>query len=365
MRVQKLQLHNFRNYENLAMEFSPGVNILYGDNAQGKTNILEAIFLAATTKGIRNNKDKEMIRLGQEDAHLCVFLEKSGVPHKIDMHLRMGKAKAAAIDGLRIKKSSELLGLLHTVSFSPDDLSMVKNGPSERRRFIDMELCQLNPVYCSNLTNYNKILMQRNNLLHQIGYTPSLRDTLEVWDEQLVTYGNEIIRERGNFLEELSEIVREKMRILTGQKELLNVSYEPDVERENFAETLRKSLERDLYVKSTSHGPHRDDISFYINDMNVRFFGSQGQQRTVVLALKLAEIHLVQEKIKEPPVLLLDDVLSELDRSRQLQLLGEITDVQTIVTCTGMEEFVNYRGEKNSQNVFLVKNGTVDRKEYL
>lgn len=365
MRIQKLQLHNFRNYENLTMDFSPGVNILYGDNAQGKTNLLEAIYLAATTKGIRNNKDREMIRLGQEDAHLCVLLEKSGVPHKIDMHLRMGKAKAAAIDGLRIKKSSELLGLLHTVSFSPDDLSMVKNGPLERRRFIDMELCQLNPVYCSNLTNYNKILMQRNNLLHQIGYTPSLRDTLEVWDEQLVTYGKEIVRERGNFLAELSEIVREKMKILTGQKEDLQMSYEPDVEAEQFADILKKSLERDLYMKATSHGPHRDDVSFYINDMNVRFFGSQGQQRTVVLALKLAEIHLVREKIKESPVLLLDDVLSELDRSRQLQLLGEITDVQTIVTCTGMEEFVNYRAENDSQNVFLVKNGTVDRKEYL
>ena len=365
MRIHKLQLHNFRNYEDLTMEFSPGVNILYGDNAQGKTNLLEAIYLAATTKGIRNNKDREMIRLGQEDAHLCVILEKSGVPHKIDMHLRMGKTKAAAIDGLRIKKSSELLGLLHTVSFSPDDLSLVKNGPAERRRFIDMELCQLNPVYCSNLTNYNKILMQRNNLLHQIGYTPSLRDTLEVWDEQLVTYGKEIIRERGNFLAEIAEIVKEKMKILTGQKETLRMSYEPDAEEGQFAETLKKSLERDLYLKATSHGPHRDDISFYINDMNVRFFGSQGQQRTVVLALKLAEIHLVREKIKESPVLLLDDVLSELDRSRQLQLLGEITDVQTIVTCTGMEEFVNYRAENGAQNVFLVKNGTVDRKEYL
>lgn len=363
MKIQKLQLQNFRNYEELTIDFAPGVNILYGDNAQGKTNLLEAIFLTATTKGLRNNKDREMIRLGEESAHLSVKLEKMGISHKVDMYLQAGKTKAAAIDGIRIRKSSELLGMMHTIAFSPDDLSMVKNGPAERRRFVDMELCQLNPIYCSNLTNYNKILMQRNNLLHQIGFKPDLKDTLSIWDEQLVTYGKEIIKERRAFVEELSEIVKEKMAVLTGQKESLRMVYEADVTEEAFMSTLERSRERDIQLKSTNHGPHRDDISFYINDLNVRQFGSQGQQRTVVLALKLSEIHLVQRKIKDSPILLLDDVLSELDRNRQTQLLGEIKDVQTIVTCTGMEEFVNYRAGQEEQGIFFVKSGTIVRKE--
>ena len=365
MQIQKLLLQNFRNYESLSMEFSPGINILYGDNAQGKTNILEAIYLTATTKGIRNNKDKEMIRLGQESSHLCVFLEKGGIPHKIDMHLQAGKAKAAAIDGIRIKRSAELMGLMHTVSFSPGDLSMVKNGPSERRRFADMELCQLSPLYCSNLANYQKVLIQRNNLLHQIGYAPELKETIEVWDEQLVKYGKELIHQRAAFFEELSEIVKEKMKNLTGQTEVLEIFYEPETEAEKFIDVLKKTYSKDLMTKTTTHGPHRDDIRFCINKMNVRFFGSQGQQRTVVLALKLAEIELVRKKTGETPILLLDDVLSELDKNRQLQLLEEIKDVQTIVTCTGMEEVVNYKLKNKSQIVFYIENGTAKRKELL
>lgn len=363
MKIQKVQLQNFRNYQDLDIDFSPGVNILYGNNAQGKTNLLEAIYLAATTKSFRNNKDREMIRLGEENAHMRVFLEKAGVPHKIDMFLQAGKAKAAAIDGIRVRKSAELLGMLHTIVFSPNDISMVKNGPAERRRFVDMELCQLSPIYCNNLTNYGRILMQRNNLLQQIGFKPELKDTILVWDEQLVTYGREIIRERRNFVEELSEIVEDKMKVLTGQKESLRMVYEPDVAEEEFMTSLERSLDRDIRQKVTSHGPHRDDIGFFINELNVKQFGSQGQQRTVVLALKLSEIHLVRNKIKDSPVLLLDDVLSELDRSRQTQLLMEIKDVQTIVTCTGMEEFVNYRAEQKKQSIFYVNSGTIVRKE--
>lgn len=348
MRIKKLQLNNFRNYETLNVEFSDGVNLLYGDNAQGKTNILEAVFMAATTKSIRGSKDREMIRFGQEEAHICVNAEKQDIPHKIDIHLKKNKKKGLAIDGIPIRRSAELLGLLHAISFSPDDLSMMKNGPEERRRFLDLELCQTDKIYCSNLADYNRTLMQRNDLLKQIAANPSLKSTISVWDLQLVKFGSYLIRARRKFIEEILPIVAEKHATLTEGKEALEVLYEPNCSEEHFEEMLFQSLERDTALKFTSVGPHRDDMSLFINGNNVRTYGSQGQQRTAALALKLAEIELARKTIHDTPVLLLDDVLSELDRNRQLQLLNEMQDVQTIVTCTGMEEFVACRPEGNT-----------------
>lgn len=365
MKISRILLKDFRNYSSLDMDFSPEVNLLYGDNAQGKTNLLESVFLLATTKGLRSIKDSEMIRLGTEDAHLCAWLEKNGVPHKIDMHLKLGRTKSVAIDGIPIRRSADLMGLMHTIAFSPDDLSMIKNGPGERRRFMDLELCQLSPVYCRNLTDYNKILKQRNQLLKQLDVRSDYMDTLDVWDEQLVRYGIPIIRERQKFIEDLAELVQEKMNRITEEKEFLKLHYECDVAEEEFLKSLQKNRQRDVLQRQTSHGPHRDDVGFYINDLNVRQFGSQGQQRTVVLALKLAELQLVKRRINDTPILLLDDVLSELDRSRQLKLLSEISNVQTIVTCTGMEEFVAYRKEDPIGRIYYVKNGTVERKEYV
>lgn len=357
MFIKSLQLSNFRNYESLSLEFSKGVNLLFGDNAQGKTNILEAIFVAATTKSLRGSKDREMIRLGQEEAHICAKIERDEVPHRIDMHLKVNQKKGAAIDGVPVRRGADLFGLLHAISFSPDDLSMMKNGPSERRRFLDMELCQMDKIYCSQLSNYNKAVLQRNNLLKQIGSGANLRETVEVWNEQLVRFGTYIIDARRAFIRELLPIVQEKHGILSGGKEHLTMEYEPNVEAEVFRQVLNRNLDRDIFTKATGNGPHRDDMALYIDGKNVRLYGSQGQQRTVALALKLAEIELVKQRVDEIPVLLLDDVLSELDRSRQVQLLQEMQEVQTIVTCTGMEEFVQCQSEHNK--IFLVKNNTV------
>lgn len=348
MIIKKLQLNNFRNYEGLSVTFSEGVNLLYGDNAQGKTNILEAVFLAATTKSIRGSKDREMIRFGEEEAHVCAFAERQGIPHKIDIHLKKNKKKGLAVDGIPIRRSAELLGLLHAISFSPDDLSMMKNGPEERRRFIDLELCQTDKIYCSNLADYNRTLTQRNDLLKQIVGNPSLRGTLEVWDSQLVRFGTYLIRARKKLIEELLPIAAAKHATLTGDKEALTIVYEPNCSGEDFAESLRRNTERDIASKFTTTGPHRDDMALFINGVNVRMYGSQGQQRTAALSLKLAEIELAKKTIHDTPILLLDDVLSELDRNRQLQLLNEMQDVQTIVTCTGMEEFVACRPEGNT-----------------
>lgn len=343
MVIKSLELSGFRNYETLSIEFSRGVNILYGDNAQGKTNILEAICVCATTKSQKGSKDKEMIKLGEEESHIRMYVERDEVPHKLDMHLRRSKAKTAAVDGLPVKRSSELYGFLHVISFSPEDLSIVKDGPAERRRMVDMELCQLDKIYLHELTKYNKILEQRNNLLKQIGFDPRLTDTLQVWDEQLVNYGIKIIEARRNFIRCLNELVGPVHDRLSGGKEKLTLSYEPNVSPEEFQRVLRDGREKEFILKSTLHGPHRDDISFYLGEEDIRKFGSQGQQRTSALSLKLAEIELVRRTIKDDPVLLLDDVLSELDRSRQTQLLDSIKDIQTVITCTGLEEFVRER----------------------
>jgi DNA replication and repair protein RecF len=339
------------------MQFSGGTNILYGENAQGKTNILEAIYLCGTTKSHRGSKDKEIVSFTQEEAHVRVILERNSVPHRIDLHLKKNKAKGVAIDGIPIKRQGELFGMLNLVFFSPEDLYIIKNGPAERRRFLDLELCQLDRIYLSHLGNYNKVLAQRNNLLKQIGGSKALLDTLTVWDEKLIEYGRKIIESRSEFVIRLNELVGGIHRRLTGGKEELVLHYEPNVKVTELESKLKKSLEKDLILKMTNVGPHRDDLNFILGDVDIRKYGSQGQQRTAALSCKLAEIDLVKSIIKENPVLLLDDVLSELDRQRQNYLLNNIGDIQTIITCTGLEEFVNHRFAYDK--IFHVVNGTI------
>lgn len=361
MIVKQIELHNFRNYESLNLPLFDQINIFYGDNAQGKTNILESVYVCSTTKSHKGSKDRDMIRHGEEEGHIRMHLEKKGVPHRIDMHLKKNKTKGVAIDGIPIKKSTDLFGLMNVVFFSPEDLSMIKNGPGERRRFMDMELCQLNKLYLYYLSNYNKILNQRNNLLKQISFNPALSDTMDIWDQQLCEYGAKIMEGRDQFLSEMNELVGEIHSTLSGGKEKLSIGYEKNVSSENFAEKLKRTREQDIYRKATGCGPHRDDISFFIGKENLKLFGSQGQQRTAALSLKLAEIELVRKKIGENPVLLLDDVLSELDRKRQHYLLNSMEGIQTMITCTGLEEFVGDR--KRFNHIYHVVNGVVNNKE--
>ena len=361
MIIKSLELLDYRNYENLQMDFDPGTNILYGNNAQGKTNILESIYVCATTKSHRGSRDMEMIRFGQDDAHIRMFIEKRGIEHKIDIHLKKNKTKGVAIDGLPIRKSSELMGMVNVVFFSPEDLTIIKNGPSERRHFIDMELCQLNKVYLYDISNYNKVVNQRNNLLKQSSYEASLKDTLDVWDMQLIRYGKKIIQQREKFIEQLNELIHPIHKKLSGGKENLELRYEPNVTDEDFEELLFLHRDGDMKLRSTTVGPHRDDMGFYIDGINVRRFGSQGQQRTAALSLKLAEIDLVKQFIKDTPILLLDDVLSELDSFRQNYLLESIRQIQTVVTCTGLDEFIN--SQFNIDKIFRVKNGSIEREK--
>ena len=343
MIVKSLKLKNFRNYDLLHLEFDDAINIFYGDNAQGKTNILESIYLTGTTKSHRGTKDKDMIQFGEEEAHIETIVEKKGVPFKIDIHLKKNSPKGIAINKIPIKKASELFGIINIVFFSPEDLNIIKNGPAERRRFIDLELSQLDKVYLSDLSNYNRIVNQRNKLLKDIYDKNELLDTLDIWDMQLVNYGNRVIERRKKFIEQMNLIIGDVHEKLTGGKEHLKIFYEPAVKEESFEIALMKNRERDIRMKSTSVGPHRDDICFMCGDLDIRKFGSQGQQRTAALSLKLSEIELVRQEIKDTPILLLDDVLSELDKHRQNYLLDSIRDVQTLITCTGLDDFVNHR----------------------
>jgi len=357
MIIKSLELQDYRNYEYLEMSFDKGTNILYGDNAQGKTNILEAIYLSATTKSHKGTKDKDIINFNKEEAHIRTYVEKEGIQTRVDMHLRKNKSKGIAIDGQKLKKAADLLGLCNVVFFSPEDLSIIKDGPAERRRFVDMELCQLDSFYLYNLNNYNKIVNQRNMLLKDLFFQPELRETLHIWDSQLVSYGSKIIERRKLFVEQLNDIIYDIHYKLSGGREEIKVVYEPDVEIEDFEKYLRNSQDKDMKLKQTTVGPHRDDFSFYVGEIDIRKFGSQGQQRTAALSLKLSEIELVKRLTKDTPILLLDDVLSELDNNRQNYLLNSIGDIQTIITCTGLEEFVNNRFEINK--IFKVSGGEV------
>ncbi len=357
MFVKSLDLENFRNYSSLHVDFDDDTNIFYGDNAQGKTNILEAVYLGGTTKSHKGSRDRDMIAFHQEESHIRMIVHKGNVSHKIDMHLKKNKTKGIAVDGIPIKKAAELFGIVNIVFFSPEDLNIIKNGPSERRRFMDLELCQLDKIYLHNLTNYNKIIIQRNKLLKDISFHPEWMDTLEVWDMQLAGYGAKLIKRRGLFAEQLREIAGDIHESLTGGKERLDIFYEPNVTPDLFYEQLKRDREKDIRYKMTCSGPHRDDLCMKVRDVDIRRFGSQGQQRTSALTLKLSEIELVKKLIKDTPVLLLDDVLSELDSSRQNYLLNSIHDIQTLITCTGLDEFINNRFTIN--RIFRVEEGTV------
>lgn len=357
MVIKSMSLQNYRNYRTLCLDFDPKTNIFYGDNAQGKTNILEAVYMSGTTKSHRNSKDREMIRFSEEEAHIRTLMEKRGMEHKIDMHLRRNRPKGIAIDGVPIRKASELFGILHFIIFSPEDLSIIKNGPSERRRFLDMELCQLDKIYLHHLADYNKIVLQRNKILKEIAFRPDYRDVLEVLDQQLVKYGTQVMARRRHFTEELNEIIGQIHSQLTGGQEKMILEYEANTEETSFEDQLRNGMARDLKQKTTTTGPHRDDLSFMVNGIDIRKYGSQGQQRTAALSLKLSEIELVKKAIHDTPVLLLDDVLSELDSNRQNYLLNSIREVQTMLTCTGLDELIDHRFSINK--VYRVTDGHV------
>ncbi len=357
MIIESLELKNIRNYESLAIGFDPGTNIFYGDNAQGKTNILEALYLCGTSKSHRGSRDFEIIRFGEEEGHIRMKLRRDGMQRRIDMHLRKNRAKGVAIDGVPIRRAAELLGLSGMVFFSPEDLDIIKRGPGERRRFMDALISQTDRYYLHELSAYQKVLLQRNKLLKEIPMNRQLTGTLDIWDEQMIRYGTGLIDARKRLIDALNRIASEIHYNLTGGRESLAIVYEPNTPADQFADDLAAARDRDLRFRQSTVGPHRDDFRVMTDQIDIRRFGSQGQQRSAALSLKLSEIPMIEKNTGQTPVLLLDDVLSELDENRQNYLLSGIGNVQTMITCTGMDEFVEHKFPIN--RVFHVVKGSI------
>lgn len=358
MYITKLRVKNYRNFYEEEVVFDPNINIIYGNNAEGKTNLLEAIFLCATSKSHRNSKDIEIINFNNKESHIKLFFFNELNKNKeqiIDIQLNSNIKKGIALNGIKIDKLSEFLGTLNAVIFSPEDLNIIKEGPAIRRKFIDMELCQIDKIYVSNISNYNKVLNQRNAVLKDIinatgNNKKDLIDFLDTYENQLINYGIAVIIKRLNNIKDLSKKIKEIYFKISGEKEELIIDYENDILKnintseikiEELKETYKKYLDetKEIDIKNgfTQIGPQRDDISFIVEKNDLRKFGSQGQKKAAAISLKLSELLIIKEKKGDTPILLLDDVFSELDEERQKKLIENIDGIQTIITCTGMK----------------------------
>lgn len=359
MFIKRLQMLNYRNYNVLDISLGPHVNVFMGDNAQGKTNILEGIYYCAFARSHRTSKDRELINWNSDNALLSVTVGRERLDKRIDISILKDGKKAIQINKIKIKKIGELFGNFNVVMFSPEDLKIIKDSPGVRRKFIDMELCQLNPKYYYNLVQYNKVLNERNSILRNKNIN---KDILDVYDMQLVEFGYNIIIDRLEYIQKLNKYSTKIHSDITSGKEKIEFKYISTIKdleniKENFYSLLEKNRSRDCERGITSIGPHRDDFTVLINDIDTKSYGSQGQQRTAVLTIKFSSLKIIKELTEEHPVLLLDDVLSELDFSRKRYILSTIGDIQTIITCTGIEDLYEYLDDKSK--VFKVKDGEI------
>ena len=327
--------------------------MLVGKNAQGKTNLLESVFLCAIGKSPRVNKDKDLINWNEEHSKITLSLEKQSGKKTIEIFLFKNQNKAIKINGVQILRYSELLGEFNAIYFSPDDLKLVKESPDERRRFMDIDLSQFNKNYFYALSKYNKVLAQRNKLLKTSKNFESLKETVSVWNESLAKYGSYVILKRLELINKLNNYANITEQELTNNEENIKLSYtglsgtEEEI-KQNIVLNLEKSLEKDYSLGYTTFGPHRDDFKIEVNNIDIRHFGSQGQQRTATLA----ELEVFKEYFNEYPILLLDDVLSELDNKRKNMLLNKTLNFQTILTCTEFDYDVNC-------TKFVINNGEI------
>ncbi len=336
MYIKKVKLENFRNYDNLEVEFKKDFNLIYGNNAQGKTNILEAIYLSAIGKSFQTNKDSEMIKIGKEKAKVEIEYETKDREGKITVEI--ADKKTFFINGIKQKKISDIIGKINIVLFYPDNIDIIKGGPAERRRFLDIMISQLKPNYIHILNKYLKTLDQRNAYLKQIKFDNKSKDMLEIWDESLSQLSYQIYTYRSEYIQKIKEkikVVHNKITNCGQQDEKIEISFiSSGKSQKDFYENLLRNRENDIRKGYTSTGSHRDDFDIYINDKKVNVYGSQGQQRTSVLSLKLTELNIIQDEIEEPPILLLDDFMSELDENRRNNLTNAIENNQVFITCT-------------------------------
>lgn len=342
MKITHAQLANFRSYESCALAPCAGVNVLLGDNGQGKTNVLEALYLTCTGRSHRTRQDRELIRWGAEAAQVSVEAERRDGSHQVEITLPALGRRRIRIAGQEISRSGELMGHVTGVLFSPEDLRTVKDGPAERRRFVDMALSQVKPAYYYALQRYARALRQRNETLKAVAAQPAFMATLDAWDEQLAEAGAALMVYRREYIARLSAVAAETHREIADGRERLEIRYAPSVTLGDDAQSLLDALfaarENDLRRMTTSVGAHRDDVLLLVEGRDVRAFGSQGQQRTAALAMRLAEMDVMREQLEEWPVLMLDDVMSELDPGRRRQLVSRLRGIQTFITCTDEDD---------------------------
>jgi len=364
LKIKSVRLKKFRNYDELNLNLNPDLNIIIGDNAQGKTNLLESIYVAGFSKSFRTNKESELIQFESEYTQVKIEIEKdNGYTEKIEYRINQKSKKEFLINNVNISKVSELLGSVNIILFFPDDLKLIKESPSERRRFINRELSHISKTYYADLIDYNQILFQRNELLKKIIFQPDLKDTLDIWNEQLAEKGSKIIFKRQSFIKKLDVISKGIHESITEGKENLSIKYNTSINNlENYdkikgelLDKLNQNLALDLKRGYTSVGPHRDDIDIEINHINIKAFGSQGQQRTAALSIKLSEISIIREEVGDSPILLLDDVMSELDLQRQRDLIETLKGVQTIITTTDISNLLD--DYINSSKIIKIING--------
>ena len=344
MNITKIKLENFRNYSKQEIEFNNGINVIYGDNAQGKTNILEAIFLCSMGKSFRTTRDKDLIKLNESYTKINIEYEKSDRTGRIEYFI--GDKKNVLVNGVKLNKLSQLLGNINSIIFSPDDIEVLKGAPQKRRKFLNMMISQLRPAYLFNLNAYNKTLEQRNNYLRQIKLENKPEEMLEIWDEKLATHAQIIYTYREEFVEKILSKIIDIHKNITDSKEVINIVYKSEfINKEDFIKKLKSARKKDILRGYTSVGVHRDDFEIYINNKNINLYGSQGQFRTSILSLKLSELYVIYDEIGEYPILLLDDFMSELDEKRRKKFVENITEAQVILTGTHklILENLNYK----------------------
>lgn len=366
--IKRVNLKNFRNYQALDIELGEGVNIFFGQNAQGKTNIIESIYIASTGKSHRTSKDSELIRWKNDDAKIKIDFQKENDEKTVEIYLNKSIKKQIKVNGVRLGKIGELIGNLNAVIFSPDHMKIIKEGPVERRRFMDIILSQVKPGYYYNLVQYLKVLGQRNNLLNEAKVNERILRTMDIWNEQLADFGTKIIMTRNCFLSKISSIAAETHENISNGKEKLELKYKSSINnqfnsekeiKEYFIKALEKTVSIDLKRGATHKGPHRDDILFYINGAEVKTYSSQGQQRTALLSLKISELKYMENETGEIPILLLDDVFSELDTERQQYLVKFIKNIQAIITCTDVDYLEKLKIEGSM--IYKVDGGMVSK----
>lgn len=353
MWIKKIKINNFRNYNKEEINLINNINILYGENAQGKTNILEAIFLSSIGKSFRTNKEKEMINLNSESSLIEIDYEKSDRQGKIKIEL--GNKKNIYINGIKIKKLSELLGKINIVIFTPDDINILKGSPQNRRKFLDIMISQLKPNYMYNLNLYLKTIDQRNKYLKQIKEENKDEKLLEIWDEKLSEYAINIYNYRKEYIEKINNKIKNIHEEITDNKENIKIEYISECEEKyKYLKLLKERRKLDIIKGYTTKGIHRDDFNVYINDKLLNIYGSQGQNRTSVLSLKLSELNIIYDEVEEYPILLLDDFMSELDNKRRKNFLDKIRNTQVIITCTEKLDV-----ENKNVLIYNVKDGKV------